>query len=422
MAMVDRQEVSPETYLEVAAPSRKRSLVLLAYYFPPANESGALRPYRFFKYLPEHGHRTTVITAIPQGGKGASEIITAPDQSRKGWSSYAASLAQRIYPYNDRLQWVPNAVASAESLLRADPAPVIVSTSPPLSAHVAALCLRRRYAVKWVADFRDPVYGNPFRLKKLARWGDRWLEQQIVSQADMVIANTDAAEAELKRRYPQASDKIRLIWNGYDPDDGIGPAAIPARGHRVLGHFGSIYGGRHPGELLASVDRLSQRGLSSPERLRIRLIGYLEMNDGWLLRSRFREVVQAGILEYTGQVAPLDEARREMAQSDYLLLLDVNASGAGVQVPAKLFEYIRIGRPILAWTARNSPAERILQNAGIPHACVYPGEMPDVVDRKVLEFLSLPNTPTPASAWFHQQFNALHQVQKLSRFIDELGN
>ena len=58
MAMVDRQEARAEMFtkrrLRIAENDR---WCLLAYYFPPANESGAQRPYRFFKYLPEHGHR-----------------------------------------------------------------------------------------------------------------------------------------------------------------------------------------------------------------------------------------------------------------------------------------------------------------------------------------------------------------------------
>jgi hypothetical protein len=42
------------------------------------------------------------------------------------------------------------------------------------------------------------------------------------------------------------------------------------------------------------------------------------------------------------------------------------------------------------------------------------------VDRIVLDFLSLPNTPVPASTWFYDRFNAIHQTRQLAELLDRL--
>ena len=103
-----------------------------------------------------------------------------------------------------------------------------------------------------------------------------------------------------------------------------------------------------------------------------------------------------------------------MAEADYLLLLDLNELGTGSQVPGKLFEYIRIGRPILAFTVRDSSTSRLLAQSGIPYQCVYQSDSSDEVDRKVSAFLSLQSRPVAPSDWFQTNFNAVAQTQKLA--------
>ena len=88
-----------------------------------------------------------------------------------------------------------------------------------------------------------------------------------------------------------------------------------------------------------------------------------------------------------------------------------------MQVPSKLFDYIRLGRPILALTTRNSPVERILSESGVPHRCLYPDLSDAEYDRRVLEFLRLPNTPVRASETFMTRFDARHQAENLASLI-----
>jgi hypothetical protein len=51
----------------------------------------------------------------------------------------------------------------------------------------------------------------------------------------------------------------------------------------------------------------------------------------------------------------------------------------GVQVPGKLFEYVRMGRSILAFLVKGSPVERILERSGTAYTCIYPEQTPDEI-------------------------------------------
>jgi glycosyltransferase involved in cell wall biosynthesis len=411
---------------DVPAGTEPRRLLMLAYWYPPVNESGALRPYRFCKYLGECGYQSLVVTASrDSASEPAPMVIRTPNAHGQNRSAARAAGfirgLQRLLPYSDCLEWVPHAVTASSPLLGRGDVPVIVSTSPPVATHVAALWLKRRHRVGWIADFRDPLVGNPFRSRVHGRLYDAFLERRIMSRADAVIVNTDAALESLGSRYPGLRHKLHLIWNAYDPEDEIKPAPIPPRAYRLMAHFGSIYGGRHPGILLNSLDRLMRRGQVDPEKIRVSLVGSIDHDTPWASASAFMDLANRGCLEYTNRVLPRDEARRLMGEADYLLLLDLNEHGTGLQVPAKIFEYVRVGRPILTFTTVNSPAERLLRQSGVPHVCVYPEDANDEVDRKVLALVSLSSNPVTPSQSFADQFDARKQTRSLAEVLSSVA-
>jgi glycosyltransferase involved in cell wall biosynthesis len=400
-----------------------RSVLLLAFYFPPENAAGAARPYRLYKYLPRFGYCPYVITSSEQDparpAAGVTCVSSVRHPSKRSVEGILEGLLWRtLVTADEGTTWAPLAFRAAGRVVPVSEMAAVISTSPPLNTHLAALLLKRRYGVKWIADFRDPLYLNPFRHQtgRKARV-DAALERWIFRWADAVVANTDAAAERLVRRYPQYAHKVHLIWNGFDPDDEASPVPIPAARPRTLVHAGMIYRNRHPGALLASLERLIGRGLLEPSTVRIRLLG--GMDSAGLDRGPFARLEQIGCLACPGTV-PRAAAMAECQGADYQLLLDVQGETAGVQVPSKVFDLLRIGRPILACTTRNSPLERILAQGGVPYRCLYKDDGEEQTDRQVLEFLSLPSTPVNASPWFWNTFDGMAQAGTVAGLIDGL--
>jgi hypothetical protein len=401
-----------------------RQALMIAYHFPPSERAGAQRPYRLVRYLEQYGYSTHVVahgttgapSPWPQVSLAPGACVSAPT----ALASWSAAALQRCLPYNDELPWVPQAVAAGCRVAARGRPAVVLSTAPPVACHLAGLVLSRLLSIPWAADFRDPLYGNPARRRRLGPLWDRPIERLIVSRAGAVIVCTDTAADLLARRYPHLAGKIHLIWNGYDPECRLAPRPIPAREYQVILHAGSLYGDRHPTQILTGLHRLVQRGAVDPGRIRLRLVGDFFPQERWVTDSALDALLRLGCVELTGE-RPAAEARREVAEADYLLLLDLHGNGVGLQVPGKLFEYIQVGRPILAVTGRNSPTERVLAKSGVPHLCLRPDASTEEVEAGLRGLLQFSTVPRPASAWFTKEFHAGRQAQVLAGILDTLN-
>ncbi len=401
-------------------------VLMLAYYFPPANFIGAARPFRFAKYLRRLGYSVSVVTTnhasdLADGDGVLRRPGPVPAKTAIEIASVLCSKVQRfLLPYNEQLPWLPHAVAAGSEMIVRHSPRIIYSTSPPLATQLAALVLKWRYGLKWVADFRDPLVGNPCRTRRFTSSYDSALEHLIFSQADVLIAVTDVVADSWRKRYPQWASKIQVIWNGFDPEDAVTAAPIPARPYRTMAHVGNMYAGRSPHRLLASFERLIRAGQLDPQAVRVRFIGPSDQGSLPLDRPPASTLMTLGCLEYHNHVIPRADALRTISESDYLLILEGDARGSIHTVPGKLFEYIPVGRPILALTAQNSPLDRILSQSGLHFACLYPEDTDATIDAKVLCFLESSTDPVTPSSWFRTEFDGAQQALKLAHLLERL--
>lgn len=406
----------------MSAGGRTPAVVLLAHYFLPANTSGVQRALRFYRYLPEFGYDVHVVCAGAAGAAaGMENVHHVPDAAGEPGAAGArrmAALQRWFLPYDEKLPWAAHAAAAVERILEREPVAALISTSPPVATHLAAWWLRRRHGIPWLADFRDPILGNPGRPKRWARPYDRWLERRIFDAAGAVVAVSDAFTERWKRSYPRAAHKVHTLWNGFDPAEQIAAQPAPPRPHRELLHAGVLYWQRHPEQLLAALDRLAASGRLDPAALRLCFRGYVQNWERLAATAPVQRLLQRGMLELRPECSR-QESLAEMAQADCLLLIDiVNDRGEGYTVPAKIFDYLRAGRPILALTTPGCPVDRILARSGVPYAALYPGDAPDAADEKVLRLLAEPPGPHPPSAWFFGQFDGRRQAGALAELLD----
>lgn len=399
-----------------------RRLVLITYVFPPDSAAGATRPWHLYKYLPEYGYRPLVVAANTQGWPPNDDDLVrrvpASDSSTAVSlvSTFAQWFARFCVPYEDRLSWVPHAAAAAAQIISSQPVDAIYSTSPSLAAHFAALWLKARFGLPWIADFRDPVRDNPFRTRRWVYPYDAIIEGLFFRHAERVFANTDTVANAWRERYPQWVEKISVLWSSFDPLEKIEQGRASSRSYRVLAHIGSLYDGRDPAQLLASVERLN----ILPADACIKLVGPITPEIFAAHGATFERLCQRGVLKYGNGSVPREEALREAADADYLLLLDINEKNTSFQVPSKLVDYIRSGKPILAYTPTGSPVERILARSGIPNITIDPLAPEEVGDRKLLEFLRIRPAPARPSNWFEKTFSARTQAQIVSELLDEV--
>jgi hypothetical protein len=147
-----------------------------------------------------------------------------------------------------------------------------------------------------------------------------------------------------------------VIENGYDEPD-FGPAPAPMTEPFTLLHTGVVYPSeRDPSALFAALRALAGEG-GPAIRLRLRASGH-----DTLLAALAAENGVANLIELASPL-PHREALAEMQAAPALLLLQ--ASNCNHQVPAKLYEYLRARRPLLALTDADGDTATILRRAGI---------------------------------------------------------
>ena len=398
-----------------------RQILLLTYTFPPDNMAAAARPAHIYKYLPEHDYQPIVIASSNEGALDVNDLVyRVPSGGEPLGIKFLSNLTRRLMrycaPYNDRLPWAPVAAYAGMRLVRSRQIAAIYSTSPFLASHLAAYWLKAKFGLPWIADFQDPVLDNPMRNRNWVYPYDSLIENLIFRKADRLVANTDTVATAWRKRYPRWAAKMSVLWNSFDPIDKIEISQRPSRVYRVLAHVGGLYGQRHPGLVLSTLERL---GISSLD-LRVKLVGPIELTILDRQQGLFDRMRQSGVLEFENRLVPREEAKRETAEADCLLLLDLNDSNASFQVPSKLLEYVRFGKPILAYTPTDSPVERILERSGIAYVAVDPAAPGSIGDQKVREFLSLSTAPRSPSSWFEETFSATTEARTLAGLLNDL--
>jgi glycosyltransferase involved in cell wall biosynthesis len=394
-------------------------VLVLAFHFPPATESGAARPYRLYKYLPEFGYQPYVITSAADRGMPFVHSVAAQIEPNTVSGFSERVLRKLVFPYDDAVLWSIPCAREARRWALEVPFRAILSTFPPINTHLAAASLKKSLRVPWIADFRDPLWWAGIRDSPgLPGLTDRRLEQHFVKNADALICVTDVVREKWVSRYPHASGKFHLLWNGYDPAESLSPKAT--RGQvRVLAHVGALYYGRRPTALLDSLARLIGSGRLDPTGFRIEFTGSIDPAIRPDQSDVFDFLESKGCLQLKPSVSR-NEAHTLIESADYLLLLDLTAGAAGFTVPAKLYEYVLVGRPILAFTEADSPVEKILSRSGILHSLIYKDDSAETVDDRLMSFLQFPSDPKPPSEWFLNEFDGRRQAGKLAHLLDTL--
>jgi glycosyltransferase involved in cell wall biosynthesis len=136
-----------------------------------------------------------------------------------------------------------------------------------------------------------------------------------------------------------------------------------------------------------------QAGTEHGKALRVRFVGGYGSN---LVKAEVEDQVRTlgleNIVSIAGQV-PYAESLRAMARADILLLLDSPGRRAGV--PAKLYEYLGAGRPILALAESDSDVAWVLSESNLAHRIAPPLDS-NAIHQALLELIQDPSTPSCA--------------------------
>jgi glycosyltransferase involved in cell wall biosynthesis len=361
-----------------------KKVLMIAYHFPPlAGSSGIQRTLRFVQHLPAFGWQPLVLSTHPRAYERTSDDLLADVPAgtvvRRAFALDTARHLQIKGRYlgwmarPDRwISWKFDGVRQGLKLIDEYNPKVIWSTYPIATAHVIASALQRKTGLPWVADFRDPMAQDDYPADPRTRQIYRAIEADAAAQARYCVFTTPGAARIYQQRYPAAANRIVVLENGYDeesfssvaakPWSATPGASVPGSSTRplVMLHSGIVYPSeRDPTQLFAALGRLQKAGTLGPADLRIRFRA--SVHDE-LLQSLAQTHGAQDFIELCPAI-PYREALAEMLTVDALLVMQ--ASNCNAQIPAKIYEYLRAGKPILGLTDPEGDTAGVLRGAGL---------------------------------------------------------
>ncbi|HDQ45297.1 MAG TPA: glycosyl transferase family 1 [bacterium] len=356
-------------------------ILVISYYWPPSGGPGALRMTGWVKYLARAGWEPRVLTVengeFPYPDPGLSESVP-PDVSvhrvrapqpfglykrltgRKPDDSLPVGLlagggkgpAERIAGWiranvfipDARTGWVGPATREAARLIRSHGIRHVLISSPPHSAQLIGLRLRKRTDVRWIADLRDPWtgfrhYQTAGRSRTAARCDAR-LERRVLRHADRVTTVSPALAGDFER-LGALRGRVHVLLNGFDPDDFGGEFPALPRRFRIV-HTGNLVANQNPGVLWDGLSRLCDALPGFASHLEIRLTGRVHP----VIEEAIRIAGLSDAL-VLNPFRPHREILPEITGASVLLVVIPQTENNRGIVTGKLPEYIGSGRPVL---------------------------------------------------------------------------
>ena len=359
-----------------------KPVLMIAFHFPPARASGVQRTLSFSQHLPKFGWQPLVLSAhsLAYEHKDWDQMADVPPSlpvTRAIALDAARHLAiagryARFTALPDRWSsWWLAAIPLGLAMIRRYRPRVIWSTYPLATALNIGLTLHRLTGIPWVTDFRDPMVLGRHPPDLVVRKQFQQLEKQAVSRCSHVVVTTPGIRGVLSARYPELPpDHWSVVANGYDEtlfaeiEKGL-PSPDPAPDPITLLHSGVLYSGpeeRDPTPFLNALAHLKKGGVLGPKtRPGLRVI--LRATGRNVEISKLIQEKGLAAIVITGEPLPYRQALREMFQVDGLLLFQ--GADFDHMIPAKLFEYLRTRRPILALTGTHGDSARVMRAAGL---------------------------------------------------------
>lgn len=378
-------------------------ILFISYFFPPLGLSGVQRVVKFVKYLPLHGWECSVITVgktlhlikdeslvsdIPQntsihriddiilkeltlnlketclhyheplraimfGDILYKEIQKSLEEKMNAIRAitlqpdFAILWCNKVVQFiNDKNDWIKNF-------------DIIFTSGPPHTTHLIGYYVKKNFNIPWFMDMRDEWSSNPYHqeLRKQTKSVDSSQEEECLRNADRVICIGEAQKQSLTRQWPFIKCKSQIISNGYDEEDFKNIQYSNNKNAQfTITHLGHLYGPRTPDPIMKALENLIKDGKIDISKTHIQLIGHAQDE----LKTSIIRLYPNIPIHWTPNIAH-NKCLMEASKADLLLLIVGKTNACKRIYTGKIFEYLRLQKPILALSPHGSVVEAILK-------------------------------------------------------------
>lgn len=384
-----------------------KHVMMIARFFPPEGSATSFRTLRFVRQLVERDWKTTVVTATPSQYEryDAKLVDTVPPQTRvipaigyDRWQQFQSWRARRMaaesvsigraeahpaegeagglrtrlrsmvrgaeacwYQPDVASPWIAHGVNAGLAACAQDRPNILWANAGRLSAFYIAQQLSDRTGIPYVLDFDDAwsITSNDHDARR-PRWATRELRRRmhgLLHGAHAVVFRYESEAECFWRAYPGAlqASKIYIIPNGFEAP--IEPFMAPTGDRCTILYSGTLPDYRYDTLLLALTD-LKASYPAKARQLRLRFIG-----EGMgPLAAKVEAQGLTDLVDTSGPI-PFDDLARLQRGVHALLVLGRPSTMKGHELfaGAKLFGYLKAGRPILGVLPQDETKHVLLQ-------------------------------------------------------------
>lgn len=435
-----------------------KKALLVSYVFPPTGGSGVQRVAKFAKFLPQSGWDVTVLTAanpsVPlvdgslMGDVPADTLICRaktlepsysiksklaesdgiPGDSRsrspRAWVTAGLRRAANLVLQPDpQILWKHHAVRAGLRILRESPHDVIFASAPPFSTLLIAREISRRSGVPLVVDYRDEWglsnrYWENKRPDRISTLIQERMQRAVLRSSAAVVATTQASASNLRDecRRCHSSARVECIFNGFDADDFASTShdrpLSASDGLIRLAYVGTLWTLTTIKPIVRALVALAESSAGDLANFRLVVAGRRTPAEKTILQ----ELEPLGPIVEEHDYVDHSAAVSLMSAADELCITLADVPGADRVLPAKVFEYLAVGRPILGVAPRGD-LWRLLER--FPQSRAFePGDIHGIA-KHLLKSIRSSSSPTtePANHSPIAEFERVNQTRQLAEIL-----
>lgn len=385
-----------------------KKVLLITYRFPPVGGVGVLRNLKYTKYLPQSGWKPTVLTVKPdyfllQDNQLAKEISqdveivrTSCLKLKQKSYSWVKLDTQRTSSQADNTQigvrviknwlrkilkfidteilipdiwigWLPSAFISGYRTIKKNNVDVILCSGGSFVSFIIGFLLSKLFKIPIVLDYRDGWTLNTARETSqnnfIKNSIDRYIENKILKHAKKVIyPSKQLMEGYFNNFDIGLQNKSYVITNGYDSDDFRHFEKVQQKKFTIA-HIGSCdFEGRKwiVMKFLDIVKIMIRDNPDLKKHINFLFIGVIPVD----VIRKINDHDLSDIIT-TGNQVDYKSALNFMHSSNALLLLVDYCKRIEFILSNKLFDYLKIGRPIIMFGPKNGASAEILKHVNV---------------------------------------------------------